>query len=376
MPERRSRDPRPAARAPRRARRSALVALAVAMVLGGTALTGLPAALAGGGQTFTASPGDDLAAALRQLQPGDTLELEPGTYSDLSPGRPNPDVLRPALTPGVSGDPITVTAADPANPPLLVGMVQFDLASFWQISHLRVQGTVVATPGLVMNGGNGWTVSDSEIFGAADTGALANVAIQGSTAAQTMPTNWQFTGNCVHDGGNSPVTRPGMMHEIYVTAQGAAYGQIVGNLLYNTPDGAAVKVGFGGQPGALGASDIAITGNTMVNNGRQILVFGSVSGISITRNLMALSTNPMTDGRTRPAVYLNRLVGSGSVVGQNYVWGSNRSIFDLQSQPGSWTDTGGNTVEAIAPALAGTGCQVHPTAAAAVPYGAGTLDAG
>jgi hypothetical protein len=313
------------------------------------------------GRTLFASPGVDLRRLLASLRPGDTLRLEPGTYDPLAPGTANPDLLRPHLTRGTAEHPIRVTAADRARPPLLVGAIQFDHADYWTFSHLRIVGNVAHTPSLVFNGGTGWLFADSEVSGAAETGALANVAIEGATADGTMPTHWRFARNCVHGGGDDPAVHPGRMHEIYVTAQGDAFGHITRNVLYDTPDGAAVKVGFGGVIGALGASDVLIAGNTMVDNGRQVLVFGRVDRVSIQDNLMVDTTYVMSDGRTRPAIYLNRLSGMGSVVGGNYVWASNRSIFDLASAPGSWQNAGGNAVRQQPPRLAGTGCAMHPT---------------
>ena len=87
---------------------------------------------------------------------------------------------------------------------------------------------------------------------------------------------------------------------------------------------------------------------------------GGAPRVLVENNLMARTTYAMSDGRTRPAIYLNRLSGAGSVVGVNYVWGSNRSIFDLDSAEGSWRDDGGNAIRPQSPALAGHGCSLHP----------------
>lgn len=318
----------------------------------------------GAGRVRTASPGANLRRILQSLRPGDVLRLEPGTYI-LGGRRSAPALLRPHLVPGTADHRIRVTAADRAHPPVLVGAVQFDGADYWTVSHLRVRGAVPRTPGVVFDGGTGWMFVDSEVSGAADTGALANVAVQGSTARGRMPTDWSLARNCVHGGGDDPVGHPGMMHEVYVTAQGEAYGRITHNVLYDTPDGAAVKVGFGGEIGALGASDVLIADNTMVDNGRQVLVFGRVDRVVITDNAMASTTDHLSDGRTRPAIYLNRLVGVGSVVSRNDVWDATRGIFDLGSAPGSWQDGGGNAVRPQSPEIGGSGCGLHRTGPAA-----------
>lgn len=283
------------------------------------------------------------AAQLEQqlplLQAGDTLAVEPGTY--------DVGLLRPRLgtfghtAEGTPTAPITLTAADPANPPLIQGSVKLDDANYWTLSHLRIQGTLANTDTLTFNGGTGWSLLDSEVFGARQTGGHANVVVA-KIGSWPMPTNWTIADNAIHDAG-ADATRPGTQHEIYLTAVGnTGRGLIVRNLLYNTPEGATVKIGNGGLANSPGISGVQVADNTMYCNFEQVLLHGNVSNNTVTDNLMVLSTRAMGDGGT-VGVYLAGVTGTNNLIKGNYYYAITKPIFNLAST-GSFTDGGDNRI--------------------------------
>jgi hypothetical protein len=355
----------------RRSRSLRFSAAAAAAALGVAAAitaTVLPASAEPAGHVYLAKPGSDLRTLLRSLQPGDTLELEPGTYTNLAPGQPNPSLLRPiALHAGTAAQPITVTAADPADKPLLQGAVWLDEPTYWRVNDLRIQGTVKGQSSLTIASGNHWSLSGDEVFGAGATGALANVAVARVNPAFPVPTNWSITQSCVHDGGVDPA-RPGIMHEIYVTVGGALHGSITHNRLFDTPNGGAIKIGEAVGPSG---SNISITNNTMFDNGKQVILQGDASDETVRGNLMVDSTWKLSDRKTTVAMYWAGVSGHGTTIANNYIFRATRPMFSLGGSGSSWTNGGGNSVRTTGPRFAAVGCTgLIPTTATAALYGA------
>ena len=166
---------------PVRPRRLRSVAASVALVAAATALLTVapgPAPAQAAAQTYYASPGDNLAAMLTNLRPGDSLLLRPGVY--------DVGYLRPNITPGTPNAVISFGAADRAHPPLLRGLVKLFGPSYWVLSGLRVQATQPSFEALYMGGGTGWRVMNSEFFGARQTGAYDNVVRDNYIAGSGM----------------------------------------------------------------------------------------------------------------------------------------------------------------------------------------------
>lgn len=357
----------------------AVVAVSGAAVTGAAATAPTKAAAAqrsvttaaAAGRVFAIRPGTNaqarMKAAMEALRPGDTLKIYPGTYGlDLRPD------LR--LARGTQARRITVTAADPAHPPVLLGAVTLDRADWWVVSNLRIQGNLARRDSLTMNSGTGWMVNGLEVTGAARTGAYANVVIT-RINGWTTPTRWLFVNSCVHGGGVFPESRRGQLHEIYVTSTGDnAQGLIARNTLFDTPFGAAVKIGNGGVPGAIGPDNVQVANNTMFSNGTQVLLFGRTTGNSVRGNLIVGSTRKLSNGRDTVGIYLNGLtrgpVGTRTnLVQQNDFYNPSYPLYNLGSASGTFRN-GGDNNNGAPPAFGSGGCAgLRPTEAHARFYG-------
>jgi hypothetical protein len=300
-------------------------------------------------------PDDDFAAAIAALRPGDTLRIAPGTYDIGSLGI--------TVASGDRSHRITVTAADPTRPPLLRGALTLRKPNYWRLTYLRIQATdaVQHREALTMKGGEGWEVTNSEFFGAAQSGSFANVAISNFELSDqsSTPKNWLFSNNCVHDAGRG--TTPGHNqstdHNVYVNASGHAPGRITRNVMFNANSGENVKVGNGGDPTLIGASDVRIEYNTLADAGRQVLIFGKVTNTRVWGNLLVHATA----GNARVGVYLNTLSLPGSaVVGNNYGYQIDRNLYFPNSATSTFKDAGNNVLAprgANDPRMTGGGCR-------------------
>jgi len=355
---------RPADTVPRsgsRLRAGALALGASGALLAGVTGASSPAQ-ATTGTVYDVSTFTQLDHAVSVLKAGDTVKIEPGTYT-VGSWRPRLGTFGHHAI-GTAAAPIVVTAADPARPPLLVGSVKLDGPDYWRISNLRVQGTVPTTDTFTVNGGSGWSLMHSEIFGAGATGALANVVVAKLT---TMPTNWTIADNAIHDGGAN-ASQAGKQHEIYCTAVGnAGHALIVRNALYDTPEGAGVKLGNGGLVNSPGISGVQVTDNTLVNNFEQILLHGQVSNNTIAGNLLIRSTRALGNGAT-VGVYLAGVTGRNNLIKNNYLYSVTSPIYDNNST-GSYLNGGNNTIHADPRFDSATPWTFHPTTTAAQAYG-------
>lgn len=347
-----------------RLRAGAVAAATAAVLTGGVAGVGTPAQAATRGTVYDVSTVAQLNDAVSVLKAGDTVKIEPGVY-DLGSWRPRLGTFGHHAV-GTAAAPITFTGADPARPPLLRGALKLDGANYWHLSRLRIQGNISTTDTLTFNGGTGWSLMNSEVFGATQTGAFANVVVA-KTSPQPMPTNWVIADNSIHGGGRD-ASKAGKLHEIYLTAVGdARRGLIVRNSLYDTPEGATVKIGSGGLENSPGISGVQVTDNTMFNNFEQVLLHGKVSNNFVEANLMIRSTRHMGDGNTA-GVYLAGVTGTHNVIRGNYSYSVTRPIYNNDST-GHFTDGGKNTNGADPRFDSTTLTGFHPRTAAAKAYG-------
>lgn len=91
-------------------------------------------ALATSGATLRASSNRHITEALTTLQPGDTLEIEPGTYAG--------NILIKGLA-GTASAPITIRGSDPASPPVFQSgseALRLSQCHYVKLRHLRVNG--------------------------------------------------------------------------------------------------------------------------------------------------------------------------------------------------------------------------------------------
>ncbi|MFN8076666.1 MAG: hypothetical protein U0Q15_14770 [Kineosporiaceae bacterium] len=301
-------------------RRLLAVTLAAASCGLAAALPGtVGAAPAYAGTVTTAHPGDNLQDLMFALRPGDVLKLAPGTY--------NVGTIRVAEHRGTSGAPITVTAADPSNRPLIVGTIRLLDADYWRVSKLRVKAGVMGAEALWIAGGTGWIVSDNEFFDSRVTGGYSNVTIASST--KSSPRGFRFAYNCVHNAGKT--TRPNQDHNIYVNFAGnsSTGGMLDHNLIFDHPNGVGVKLGNGGQIGALGPWGVKVENNTIIEGGRQILLHGNVRNNTIKGNLLGSSRAGFSKSPQTTIVYVNKVTTKSNRMEKNYMFRASMSVFDL-----------------------------------------------
>ncbi len=332
------------------------------------AAAALPAATAPG-TTYTIGPGSNaqtrMQTAMAKLRPGDKLRILPGTYGmDLRPD------LR--LAKGTPTQRITVTAADPARPPLFLGAVNLSGADWWLFNHIRIQGNISRRDSLTINSGTGWKATDLEVFGAKQTGAYSNVNIARFNGWPNT-SRYVFAFNCVHDAGVEP-TRAGSMHDVYVTAVGDNGNALIArNSLFNSPQGAAIKVGNGGVADTPGPQRVQVANNTMFANGEQVLMFARITDNVVRGNLFVASTRKLSNGDS-VGVYLAGLTRGAAgtranLIQQNFFSGLTRPLFDNGSQAGTFTNGGDNNLSA-GPRFNNTGCSgFKPADAHAQLYG-------
>lgn len=302
-------------------------------------------------------PGADVAAAMTALRSGDTLELAPGTYST--------GYLRVTMAAGTASGPITVTAQDPNNPPLLVGGLELYSPTYVNLTHLRIQGTGLGLAGLNMVGGTGWMVDSSEIWGAAQTHSLANVVISGTGG---FPRAFRFSQNCVHDAAND--TASGQVdHNIYVNFQGNAYtsGSILRNLIYTAPNGENIKLGDGGLAGALGPWGVRVANNTLARGGRQVLLHANVRNNTVVGNLFYYATQGFVANPQTTQVYIHDVVGTNNYFSHNYSADASMMMYD----PSHKATLGAGNVNGSEPAFLGayTCTGWRQTLPASLPFG-------
>jgi hypothetical protein len=283
-----------------------------------------PAAV--GPRVITAHAGDNLKALLQSLYPGDTLRLAPGAifntgYLSLYGGAVG------GIRLGSSAAPITVTSADPSNPARIVGGLMLTRANYWRLSGLQFVATATGKSALYMSGGVGWSVTNSEFWGADRTGSYANVAI-GGTATYGSPSRFVFAGNCLHNAGQT--SRSNTDQNLYVSFAGSSgtSGGIARNIIWGSPNGSAIKLGNGGSTGELGPWNVAITNNTLISNGRQLMITGNVRNNLIRSNLFVNATAGFTRSPQTTQIYVNGRVGGGNYVDHNYGFGASMFAFD------------------------------------------------
>lgn len=303
-------------------------------------------------------PGANVLATLQSLKAGDTLQLQPGTYTT--------GYLR--VTPMASGgpsNPITIMAADPSHPPLLVGGLRFYSPNYVMLRSLRIQGTAAGLAGLTMDGGTGWVVDKTEVWGAAQTGALGNVVITGTSG---YPRGFTFSQNCVHDAGKGPAG-DATHHNVYVTFPGSTLssGNILRNLIFNATSGENLKIGDGGTYGALGPWNVRVANNTFAHAGRQILLHGNVRNNVIVGNLLYYATQGFVANPKTTQIYIHDVTGTGNYISHTYWDGSSMFSYD----PSRRATLGTGNVHGAEPAFQSpyTCAGWQPTLAAAVPFG-------
>lgn len=237
------------------------------------------------GQPYVRSDGErihQIEYAMRCLTAGDALVINGGTYTD----RAFPFLADENR--GTASQPVTVMAR-PGERVVLRGLLRLDQADHWHITGLNITSDGGAYGGgeylLKMLGGTGWSVRDSEIWGA--RGPYAAVRIEQSspqTGPNVSPTNWAFVGNCVHD--TAPANGDGQDHNLYIHTGPGGSGTVERNLVFGAPNGQNIKLGSGTGEGDQRTDNVEVRHNTLYGAHQNVMIVGDSRNNLIARNLM------------------------------------------------------------------------------------------
>jgi hypothetical protein len=259
-----------------------------------------------------------LGNALQRLQPGDTLVVDDGEYTE--------SLRDVVISPGTAAQRIRVEPA-PGARPVLVGLLWLRGADYWDITGLDVRWDPRDGAGdhmVKFMGGTGWTLSDAELSGARSYAAL----LISSGAAR-----FRVSGMYIHD--TLPANDNSQDHLIYVNTD-AQGGVVERNLLVGSRNGRAIKVGPPKDgPDLLG--NLEIRYNTMVDNRgpSNVSLSYNTAGVKVYRNIM------VDPGNDQANVTAKQLSGTGNRVWDNVIFGSIGA-----TEPGvkRLVDGGGNIV--------------------------------
>lgn len=273
------------------------------------------------------NPWHSLGPALSELQPGDTLTLRGGVYEE--------DVLARKLQPGTPERPILVRAA-PGERPVLKGLLRLLRPTYWTFDGLNVEWDPrAARPHehmVKIGDGVGWTFRNAELSGAQSYAALLVY-----TSRENEPRDWRVTGCAIHD--TRPSNGPNQDHLIYVNSglEGAG-GRIDHNLLYNAPNGGAVKLG---GPSATdgGAAGVTVEYNTLVGARQGVIVAWQSRGNRIRRNLIGRT------GTQYAAIRGYQLSGTDNQAGENAVFATPDAVMNNPGFSGVEEASGNRLVE-------------------------------
>ncbi len=258
-------------------------------------------------------PWKTLRRALAALQPGDTLRVDGGTYTER--------VVGIALQQGQPSAPIRVEA-DRGERAIVKGLLELKRPSYWIFDGINVtwdSKTGSSEEHMVkLIDGVGWTFKNAEVWGAH---SYAAVLIVGTMPGE--PSNWTFSDNCVHD--TSKTHSPNQDQLLYVnTGLEAGPGLIEKNLLFGAANGMGVKLG-GPSPTVGGATGVEVRFNSIYETSQGILVAWGSRDNLIRRNIIYGS------GRGYGNIRSFELTGKGNVVSENAGGGADSL---LQEDPG------------------------------------------
>jgi hypothetical protein len=248
-----------------------------------------------------ARPWRTLGRALPALHAGQTLLVRGGVYRE--------QLVRLDIHRGTPRKRITVQAY-PGERPVVQGAVWLFRPSYWTVDGLHVTWDDSSADSplhmVKVSGGVGWVWRNSEIWGSR---GQANVLITGPGFRE--PSDWLFTGNCIHDvrpersdirGTNLSI---GDMNE-------AGPGRVTRNLIFDAPGGRGITLGYS-EPALGGPQGVDVELNTIHGADVPITVSGDTSAALIARNIIAAATS-------------NTLVRAATLAGKGVVMRDNIGV--------------------------------------------------
>ena len=267
------------------------------------------------------APWGTVAHGLASLGPGDTLYLRGGRYVE--------NITQTAIRPATPSAPILV-AGYPGEQPVIEGLLWLRDPSWWILDRVNVTWNPrnPSTRHMVkITNGVGWTVRDSELWGARSYAALL---VAGTIPGQ--PADWTVSGNCIHDTYRANDVNQD--HLVYVnTGVASGRGTIQRNLLFNATNGMGVKLGGSDVTG--GSANVAVLRNTIHNTAQSVLVAGDSHDNSIVGNIFSAA------GAGYSSVRGYQLNGTGNSMEDNLGHGA-RSILLNDAGYAGVADTGRN----------------------------------
>ncbi len=170
---------------------------------------------------------DEIFTAVRNAQPGDVIKIAPGTY-DYTTYQGAQKIDTEAA--GTADAPITLTAEDPENPPVLTGSdaangyVLHIKGSYWEISYLHCTNS---QKGIVLDHSNNSVIRNCEM---SNTGAEA-IALRDSSSYCTVKDTY------IHDTG---LVTPGYGEGVYIGSAKSTTGYDY-KCDYNVVDGCTFR---------------------------------------------------------------------------------------------------------------------------------------
>jgi hypothetical protein len=262
------------------------------------------------------APWRTLGKALGSLQPGDLLTVDGGTYrerlTDLS------------VTSGTRHHPIQVVAAS-GSKPVLKGLLWLKDADHWSVRGLNVTWSSDNADDQHMvkfDGGNDWTFSDAEVWGAR---SFAAILVTGN------PKDWRLSRLFVHSTHKTHDTNQD--HLIYVSS-GDRGGVIERCILADSPNGRAIKIGPPNSS-SRDVGNVVVRYNTMFANlgPSNVQLSGGATDNRIYRNILVRS------GNGQPNVTVFDLSGDHNQVYDNLGYSSTGVV---AKNVDGVTDKGGN----------------------------------
>jgi hypothetical protein len=265
-------------------------------------------------------PWRTITKGLRSMQPGYTLYIRGGTYTER--------VKDFTLPKGTSSSRINVRAYS-GERPVVKGLLWLKGADYWTFNGINVTwDTATGSAGEHMvkfTNGTGWVFTNAEIWGAR---SYAAILVAGTPASYTL------SHLNVHD--TYATNGQWQDHLIYINSYaGGTGGLIERNLLWNSTNGRAIKIGPSSSSSTSKVGNVVIRYNTMYNNlgPTNVNLSYTASDNRIEYNIM----QKVSDRKTN--IDITKLTGTGNRAANNIAWES-VGVIDIGTS--GLSDGGGN----------------------------------